>query len=1104
MAQKDDVSKYNLSIVRIWKNSEVQGVGFFIAQLRILTCAHVIDSALGHRLDFSEKTNLESNLVTLDFPLRSPRKKTKSRVIFYDPDTDLAVLELIQSEYATDGVAPAAILDNHKLWGHSFRAFGFPENIDDGVWVNGKMLGENASEWMQIQDNDLVGHFVEKGFSGGPVWDEQIQAIIGMIVAFEVPDLGAQNQRTAFFIPNQKIAEKWPNFWDASFDAISKQWNRQTISYFEEREHDMVSPLSDAWRSYVTRRLWKSEVEETISKIVPIAEEHKELLPFSTYLASIDFNENYERIWNFLKQVVKVFEDTTSNIVYGLITQMEKELDVTCGELYKRRQSQLSEREEKLLRLNSIPQKIRDLNNRYVINTEFNQCFLVMGEMGSGKSYFINSLTNRVGTQWVTIIHANYPEENLSEAICRLVSQASGINWPDLESINEYLTNCEKYTFTPHKLSIVLDDLSRFGLLHSDFLEHLTELIRDSTPLHNLLWILTAPEAYYVHLAAFSTSNHSFWPRYGFSPRGDSWPAVDKWIVLDDLDRSEEVGIEIIRGFLTKLNQEHPKLNIQFNEILEEEINLKELLCNPLIAWIWLDHIRTVIEQNSALERDWKYIQFINEFWKKQARLLIEKEENRKSTNPLNEAELRKFVLWIVRYLRSTGDIFPSRSTLLHQIIAFSGIDHTPISQERANFMLDNLKQGLIIREHLSESLFDEPDAAYEILMDGFWGSLLSHQIFTQITSTPKSSSELEQYFDTIHFRLRRVTLEFLLWIIDSKAKQPEITFGICNLVLQSSKLSHSAVWRMGIRANQKLQKALALRAKQYIKKNLDAETTYAMMSFLCKLPLSVIGIPERFALYQIMYPSIKKYSLASYFYYVVQRLFAQIENIDDLLDSLPYFSNSEALGLTEDLAEFVVDVFLKIEYQDGFISAENSDRSIKHVISYLDKIKTEYPDHRQIPNQSKGWNRYLFREWFLYFYFSEMTEGTGVDIYDVLRDLGWYRYRENRCLKKHMEQEANIAIGRLYRWRASYGGERTLSTFINDLIESNSSIDRQNAFFIIYHTVPTMSGELIEDVSSEFEDALKTLYSDSALSKIRDGSLGKKIFGQFGLGSHK
>lgn len=1106
MAQTDRISQYNSSIVRIWRGTDVKGVGFFINSFRILTCAHVIDSSLDSPLQFNKGESLESNFVTLDFPLRSPRKKTKAKIVFYDSEADIAVLELVQEEFTSDNVSPTIILDNHKFWGHSFRAFGFPRNINVGVWITGEILGETESGWIQIEDNDMVGHFVEEGFSGGPVWDDQIQAIIGMVVAFEKPNKDLQNQRTAFFISTKKVAEKWPELWSNSFGTITKQWNKPVLAHFEEREHDTFSPLSDPWESYLRKKPWNQEVEEEIKKLAAIAHEHKELLPFKAYLANINFSGNYEKLWGSLKQIVNEFNENISKIVYHLVEQLEKELNVTCRELIKRRQSRFTENEEKLLRLYSIPEKIRDLNNKYVINTQFNQCFLVMGEMGSGKSYFINKLSNEVGAHWIALLFANYPENNISDAICESISQASGLKWPDLKSINEYLANCEKHTFMKHKLTIVFDDLSRFGLLHHNFLNQLAVLIKENTQLHNCTWVLTAPEAYYASLAAYSGPKHSFWFRYGFVTGESKLPAIDKWIILDDLDRSEEVGVTLIHGFLSNINPSYSKINEQFNEILVEEIKLKELLCNPLIAWIWLDHILKVLEQNSMLERDWKYIQFISEFWKKQARLLIEKEENNNSINPVDELELRKYVLWIVRYLRTTGDIFLFREALLQQIILFSVNDHTPVSQERAALVLDNLKQGLIIREHIKPSLYDETDIIYEILMEGFWGSLLSHQIFKQINIAPKSSSELEQYFDTIHPRLRQVTLEFFLWIIDSQEKLPGVTFRLCNLVLQSSKLPHSAVWRMGIRANENLQKALLLRANQYIKQDLDADTTYAIMSYLCKLPLSVASIPERFYLYQIMYPAIEKHSLASYFYYIVQYLFAKAEKVEELTNSLPSFSHCEVLGMTPELAEFIVKTYLKIVYRGEFVfvSAQNCDESIKDILGYLDNIRTEYPEHKKIPNQTEGWNRYLFREWFLYYYFSEMTAKTGVEIYDVLRDLNWYRYRDNHCLKKHMEQEANIAIGRLYRWRSSYGDERPFSKFINDLVESKLSTDRQNAFFIIYHTVPTMSGEMIDEVSPEFKDALTALYSDDALSKIKNSSLGRKIFGQFGLGNHQ
>jgi len=80
---------------------------------------------------------------------------------------------------------PARLVTADDLWGHTFRAFGFPSGYDEGVWASGQLLEKQAAGWVQIEDMKLTGYFIEPGFSGTPVWDEQVEGVVGMVVAVE-------------------------------------------------------------------------------------------------------------------------------------------------------------------------------------------------------------------------------------------------------------------------------------------------------------------------------------------------------------------------------------------------------------------------------------------------------------------------------------------------------------------------------------------------------------------------------------------------------------------------------------------------------------------------------------------------------------------------------------------------------------------------------------------------------------------------------------------------------------------------------------------------------------------------------------------------------
>ncbi len=74
------------------------------------------------------------------------------------------------------------------------------------MWATGRLLGRQVTNWVQIEDVKETGFAVEPGFSGTPVWDPQVEAVVGMVVAAE----RQTNLKTAFAIPVDVLARSWP------------------------------------------------------------------------------------------------------------------------------------------------------------------------------------------------------------------------------------------------------------------------------------------------------------------------------------------------------------------------------------------------------------------------------------------------------------------------------------------------------------------------------------------------------------------------------------------------------------------------------------------------------------------------------------------------------------------------------------------------------------------------------------------------------------------------------------------------------------------------------------------------------------------------------
>ena len=203
-----------LSVVRIYSNSgNVIGAGFLVSEKYILTCAHVVAYALGVQDGTSE---IPTGTVSLDFPGVDSKQKLTARVVFWLPwknndfsesQEDIAVLQLVN--LCADKAKPVELVPDENLWEHQFRAFGFPKNKSYGVWTYGVLQGANAKQWVQIEVKSETSYRLEEGFSGTPVWDENLQRVVGMAVAAEKHRLDV---KAAFIIPAKVLLEAMPEW----------------------------------------------------------------------------------------------------------------------------------------------------------------------------------------------------------------------------------------------------------------------------------------------------------------------------------------------------------------------------------------------------------------------------------------------------------------------------------------------------------------------------------------------------------------------------------------------------------------------------------------------------------------------------------------------------------------------------------------------------------------------------------------------------------------------------------------------------------------------------------------------------------------------------
>ncbi len=194
------------SIVRIRNHSgRIFGAGFLVTDRHVITCAHVVSQVLGLSNSILE---LPQGEVYLDFPLVAPNTILIAQIILWLPEhnegADIAGLELIDA--LPSNVQPVKLIEADDLWEHPFGTFGFPIDHDDGIWASGVLRGRQATGWIQIEAEKVPGYSVAIGFSGAPVWDQQLNGVIGMVVAAETQ----HETKAAFVIPTDILVENWP------------------------------------------------------------------------------------------------------------------------------------------------------------------------------------------------------------------------------------------------------------------------------------------------------------------------------------------------------------------------------------------------------------------------------------------------------------------------------------------------------------------------------------------------------------------------------------------------------------------------------------------------------------------------------------------------------------------------------------------------------------------------------------------------------------------------------------------------------------------------------------------------------------------------------
>ncbi|MET4720730.1 hypothetical protein ABIF63_004836 [Bradyrhizobium japonicum] len=190
--------------VRVIRSGTCFGTGMLVDARHVLTCAHVVDAALGRKKDALE---FPRGGVEVEFPWAKPNGLESAKVVGWHAAakfgsasgslSDIAVLRLARDR--PDPMTAATLAIEELPSGGRLSAAGFPGAGPAEIAI-GMVSGQLGGERIQIHGQE--GAEIRPGFSGAPAVTER-GCVVGMVFARE------QDKGLAWLLPAERLDTAW-------------------------------------------------------------------------------------------------------------------------------------------------------------------------------------------------------------------------------------------------------------------------------------------------------------------------------------------------------------------------------------------------------------------------------------------------------------------------------------------------------------------------------------------------------------------------------------------------------------------------------------------------------------------------------------------------------------------------------------------------------------------------------------------------------------------------------------------------------------------------------------------------------------------------------
>lgn len=203
-------------------DGELWGAGVLVAPkapettgVHVLTCAHVVDAAVG---------GPSGGPLLVDLPGRDWSACARPLPTAWSPappldgvdpgisltdSADFAVLALDDNHPRLPrGCGPLPLAPGATPYGRQVAIVGYPRDAPAGLIATARLTGAGGPcpEWVQLDAVRTTGAVVQRGFSGAAVWDPERDRVVGIVTAAHTD----RAVKVAWMLPVETVIRLWP------------------------------------------------------------------------------------------------------------------------------------------------------------------------------------------------------------------------------------------------------------------------------------------------------------------------------------------------------------------------------------------------------------------------------------------------------------------------------------------------------------------------------------------------------------------------------------------------------------------------------------------------------------------------------------------------------------------------------------------------------------------------------------------------------------------------------------------------------------------------------------------------------------------------------